>query len=251
MDINALRTLLERKRGQQEALLNAVQARRQKVNALRVQQAQAEEARVIIQVVAAETQAQLKYHVTEVVNLAQAAVFDDPYTLSLEFVPKRGKTEAELYFMRRGDKLDPLTETGGGAINIGAFALRTAIWLLNKHRVRNTLVLDEPFAQLKGREANIRALNMVKKISHEVGLQIIMVSDERAPREDIVLASDKVFEVTMVKGVSNVEGTKTEGNEVGERIPDDKRIGKEREESMGTKNTRQNTNVFPTRGKRN
>ena len=32
-----------------------------------------------------------------------------------------------------------------------------------------------------------------------------MISDERAPREDIVAGADRVFEVTLQNGVSQVE----------------------------------------------
>lgn len=46
---------------------------------------------------------------------------------------------------------------------------------------------------------------MMHSVSQELGLQIITVSDERAPREDIVAGADKVFEVTKKDGESKVK----------------------------------------------
>ena len=77
------------------------------------------------------------------------AVFDDPYTLRVEFVEKRGKTECELWFAQTKEEeeegnedgergrevlIDPLAGSGGGPVDVAAFALRIAIWSLFTYR---------------------------------------------------------------------------------------------------------------------
>jgi hypothetical protein len=57
---------------------------------------------------------------------------------------------------------------------------------------------------LKGADANQRVLNMINEISRKMGLQVIMISDERIPREDIIASADRVFEVIIKNGKSKV-----------------------------------------------
>jgi len=152
------------------------------------------------------TQKQLEYHLEEQVSLAMQAVFDDPYEFVVHFQEKRGKTEAELLFARRDMEFPPRGSAGGGSIDIAAFALRIAYWSMRQDKqVRPLLILDEPFSQLKGQDANLRALAMVQELSKRLDLQIIMISDERIPREDIIANADRVFHVTQSnKGISNL-----------------------------------------------
>jgi DNA repair exonuclease SbcCD ATPase subunit len=160
----------------------------------------------IVKQVGLATQKQLEYHLSEQVSLAMEAVFDDPYHLKINFMEKRGKTEAEILFCRRDMELPPIGFTGGGAIDIASLALRIAYLSMRQDRkVRPFLLLDEPFSRLKGENANKRALAIIQEISRNLGLQIIMVSDERVPREDIISNADRVFETSQNrKGVSQI-----------------------------------------------
>ena len=196
------RNKLEQLKGRRDRIEQEAQAAETKANDLELDLKFIEQARTVLQTTAEITQQELTYHISEVVTLALASVFDDPYELSVQFVPKRGRTEAVLAFTRNGQSIHPLDGSGVGAIDIAAFALRVALWTLRSPRSINTLILDEPFKHLKGEEANRRAIQMVKEISTRLGLQIIMVSDERAAREDIVTGADKVFETSLKKGVT-------------------------------------------------
>jgi DNA repair exonuclease SbcCD ATPase subunit len=164
-----------------------------------------EQAREVIREVGIKTQQQLQYHISDITSLALEAVFNDPYTLTVEFVQRRNKTECDLYFERGGNKVDPLSASGGGAVDVAAFALRIASWSMQRPRTRNVIILDEPFKHLKGVEANQRVLDMINEISRKMKVQIIMVSDERIPREDIIASADKLFEVSIKNGVSRIK----------------------------------------------
>jgi hypothetical protein len=150
------------------------------------------------------TQQQLQYHISDITSLALESVFDDPYELAVEFVQRRNKTECDLYFVRKGNRVDPLTASGVGAVDVACFALRVASWSMNTPHSRPVLLLDEPFKHLKGQEENLRVLDMIKEISKKLQLQIIMISDERIDREATIAATDRLFEVKIRKGISKI-----------------------------------------------
>lgn len=167
---------------------------------LYLQSVYCEEAQTIIQTVAQETQEQLQYHVSELVTLAMAGVFDDPYEFEIEFVQRRGRTEADLWFVRGGQKIHPMSASGGGAVDVASFALRVSLWSLAPVRTRNVLVLDEPLHFLKGEVLPEKGSAMIKEISEKMGLQVIMIS--HIP--DQIEGADRVFNVSMSGGVSKV-----------------------------------------------
>jgi len=204
--IKDLRKTVEYKRGQRDQLQLSIEAN--KADRLKDyrQFIRHERSLVIVKEVGLATQKQLEYHLADQVSLAMEAVFDDPYDLKVNFQEKRGQSEAELLFTRRDMEMPPIGSAGGGAINIASFALRVAYWSMRQDKaVMSVLLLDEPFQQLKGERANKLALMMVQEISMKLGVQVIMVSDERIPREDIIDNADKVIHVSQRKtGVSVV-----------------------------------------------
>jgi DNA repair exonuclease SbcCD ATPase subunit len=205
--IQRLRKKLEYKKGQRDRLQQSID-RLSEIISLDTKNARRhEKALEIVKQVGLATQKQLEYHLSEQVSLAMEAVFDDPYHLKVNFLEKRGKTEAEILFCRRDMELPPIGFTGGGAIDIASLALRIAYLSMRRDKkIRPFLLLDEPFSRLKGEDANKKALAIIQEISRNLGLQIIMVSDERVPREDIISNADKVYEVSQNrKGESRVK----------------------------------------------
>lgn len=149
-----------------------------------------EKARAIIQKVARETQQSLEYHVGELVSLALTGIFPDPYKFVVEFVERRNKSECDLWFERRGERVHPFDASGGGAVDVASFALRSSIWGLGKSR--NVLGLDEPFRFLS-RELQPLASEMLAEISHRLGLQIIMITHS----PDLIEGADRVFRTSL------------------------------------------------------
>ena len=146
------------------------------------------------------TQQQLSFHISDITSLALEAVFPDPYALQVEFIQRRNKTECDLYFVRDGEKVDPLSASGGGAVDVAAFALRIASWSMTKPRTRNVIILDEPLRFLS---ANLqeRASSMIKELSDKLGIQFIVVTHEP------ILANyaDRTFNVSIKNGISKIE----------------------------------------------
>jgi hypothetical protein len=167
-----------------------------------------EQAKFIVRKVGLETQKELEYNISEIVNMALEIVFDDPYKLKVEFVQRRNKTECDLFFERDKNLIKPLDDSGGGALDVASFALRLASWTMQTPHTMPLLLLDEPFKHLKGEESNLRVLEMIHKLGHELGLQIIMVSDERVERKETIKIADRTFLVSMINKISKVEQLK-------------------------------------------
>lgn len=199
------RNALEQKKGELKSISNSIEHFSIKLKELIEFRNNLEKAQEIIILISQATQQELQYHINELVSLSLAAVFDDTYTFEVDFVQRRNQTEADLWFVRDGERINPLYATGGGPIDVAAFALRVSLWSLRKNRSRAILVLDEAAQHIKGDDANIKFIQMVKGLSERLGIQVIMVSDERVPLEDIEKGADKIFKVSIKNGKSIVK----------------------------------------------
>lgn len=204
VDLQNFRQRLDQKQGKRDLLQSQLSGLGKRARELKRQVAFSEQARGIIQTVGQQTQEELQYHISELVSLALNAVFDEPYTFKVEFVLRRGKTECDLLFERDGHAFSPIDSSGGGPVDVAAFALRIALWNIASPRPRNTLILDEPFKfidPIENTEHLRRASDMLKELSAKLGLQLIYVTHS----PDLAEAADKVFTVSQRRGISKVE----------------------------------------------
>jgi len=203
MNTQQFRSAIDQRKGKRDQIQNQIDSTRLESQKLRREHRLAERAKILIQTVAQQTQEELKYQLSELPKLALQGVFDDPYDFEVAIELRRGKTEADFWFVRDGQRLNPKKSTGLGSVDIAGTALRAALWSLKRPRNRPIIFLDEPFKHLKGQETNIRALAMLKEIckprpeQNWPGLQIIMIADERASRDDLELVADKIFEFSI------------------------------------------------------
>ncbi len=209
MRIKDYRRILERQWGKHDQLIASIEKTEKTIKRLKQESEDIAEAQLVVQTTAKLTQEQLEFHVSEIASLALAAVWDDPikddpYEFAIEFVLRRNKTEADLYFVKGGERMTPLQASGMGTVNVACFALRVAMWSLQKPKSRNVLILDEPFQNLKGIRHNRKAIQMMKSISDKLGLQIITISDERVPIEEIEKGADKVVAVAIKNKISSI-----------------------------------------------
>jgi len=133
------------------------------------------QAQQIAQAVAQTIQQQAHKQIAGVVSKCLELVFDSPYKFKINFEQKRGKTEASLLFERDGLEVDPLTASGGGVVDVAAFALRLSCLMLAKPPLRRILFLDEPFKFVsEDYRGNVKM--MLEQLSKEMGIQLIMVT---------------------------------------------------------------------------
>lgn len=190
---------LARKSGVREALQKELRQTEQGLKDEEQRRQDILEAQAVIQETAVETQQELQFHVSSVASLALSTVFQDPYTLLVTFTPKRGKSEAVLSFQRDGREIDPMTASGGGVVDLAAFALRVSMLSLQKP-LRRVLLLDEPFRFLS-KDLQPRAGEVLRELSRTLGIQFVIVTHEQA----LVEAADRLFRVTQAGGVSSLE----------------------------------------------
>jgi len=203
MNLKPYKDKIQQLKGKRESVQEQIQKSSHSCKLYRRELRNSERAQVVVQLTAQRTQDQLRYQLSELPKLALQSVFDNPYEFEVDFQIKRSKVEVDFWFVRDGVRINPKENTGLGPVDIAGMALRPALWSLRNPRNRACIWLDEPFKHLKGAEANKRALAMLKEICRPrpernwPGLQIIMIADERASREDIMEVADKLFEFRM------------------------------------------------------
>ena len=140
-----------------------------------------EEARKILQVSAETVQNEAHARISDVVSRSLKSVFDNPYEFRVVFEQKRGKTEANLVFVRNGKVLtDPINEAAGGSVDIASFALRLACLVLQRPRRRRLLIMDEPFKNVRGSKNRRRVRDLILSLSEDLGVQFILNVDHEA-----------------------------------------------------------------------
>jgi DNA repair exonuclease SbcCD ATPase subunit len=199
-DIQLLRTKLERQKGSRDTVINSLATNQTELESARVSLHRHEEAREIIRKIGMETQNSLSFHINDIVSLALDSVFDNPYQFAVDFVNRRSKTECDLYFVRDGNRIDPLTASGVGAVDVASFALRIASWSMARPRTDNVIILDEPFRFLSENYQE-RASNMLREVSQKLGIQLIIVTHETV----LTTSADRIFEVSIKKGISQIK----------------------------------------------
>lgn len=135
------------------------------------------DAQEIAQAVAKTVQEMAHAQVASVASRCLEAVFgESAYEFKIDFIRKRGKTEAVLKFCRGGLELDdPLEEVGGGVIDVAAFALRLACLMLARPRKRRLLILDEPFKMLS-KEYHEAVKGLLETLAEEMGIQFLLTT---------------------------------------------------------------------------
>jgi len=197
-----LRQRLEQEKGKLQQIQADIAQSKTILGQYQIQGFDIEQAAIIHRTVAQQTQERLSWYIDDLVTAAIEAIFpDDSPRFKLEFIQRRGRTEADLWLTdSQGNKIKPSDDDGGGLVNVVAFALRIALWSLTR-TTRPVIVLDEPFVFLHNRDAHARVAQMLKTITERLNLQIIMVTGEDES-EEIIGAADNIFKIIKKKEIS-------------------------------------------------
>lgn len=152
-----------------------VREERSALKDVRQQIASVQTAQQLVQEIAEEVQNKAHKQIASVVSRCLEAVFgEDAYEFEIRFSRKRGKTEAQLVFVRDGQvREDPLREVGLGVLDVASVALRLSCLMLSLPRKRRLVCLDEPYKHLsKQYRPAIRDLLLV--LAKEMGFQFIL-----------------------------------------------------------------------------
>lgn len=191
------RSLLDQAIGKRDRILSDLAQARKDIDKYSERLESIEKAQTFIQMVAKDTQEQLRYHISDIIQLALDTCFPGEYEFDINFEIKRGKTEAELLFRKNGIDIDPMEASGGGVVDLASFALRISAWSLGHSD--NTLIFDEPFRFLS-KDLQPRAGEIMRKLSKHLKLQFIIVTHS----DSMIDNADRVFEVIKSGDVSKV-----------------------------------------------
>jgi DNA repair exonuclease SbcCD ATPase subunit len=202
VNIKEYQNIITKNKGKLESLQSRQSKISSQLSLLLIRQKALEEAQIFIQAVAQETQSQLKINLCQIIQLALDACFPGKYIFDIDFTIAYSRTVARLIYVKDGYEMDPLSQNGGGIVDLTAFALRIALWSIGK--TDNVIILDEPLKNLQPAELNRLGFEVIRNLSKKLGLQFIIVNNSIGS-ENLLEVSDRIFEISMNKeGISKV-----------------------------------------------
>uniref|UniRef100_A0A6M3LF64 Uncharacterized protein n=1 Tax=viral metagenome TaxID=1070528 RepID=A0A6M3LF64_9ZZZZ len=203
-ELQTLRQKIDNLKGRRDQIASDLNKVTDRIEILQEEVLASEDAQRRIQLVAKQTQDQLRYYIETPVTAALSGVFDNPYEFELRFETRRGQTEGDLIFKRNGIEHKNLTFAGGiGAVDVAAYGLQVSGLSMQKS-LRQFLLLDEPLRNLKSKSKiyEKRGSLMIAETAHGLGIQHLIVSHIPEQQE----GADRIFRVSIdEKGVTNIE----------------------------------------------
>lgn len=196
MDINQIKAAVDRLSAKRDLMQEQLMKSTAEKEELEKRTAHILEAQKVIQDTAMETQQLIRVHLEDIVNKVLQTSFPE-YSFKMNYEVKYKKAVCELQFFKEEHETDLLDGDSGGALNVACAALRLAVWTISSSD--NCLVLDEAFANLSQDKQPLIG-QVLSELSHELHLQIILIS--HSPSIDAW--ADKIYTVTMEKGVSKI-----------------------------------------------
>lgn len=175
--------------GKQKAILGELRTVEKTIAYYHDLQLAIEEANIVIQDVAKESQEKVKVQLASLVTQALATIYpEEPYSFMLKFVSERGQTSVYPTLVLDGNELDPLDNSGGMA-EVMAFALRIALIAIGKKP--KVLLLDEPFTGISAQRIPL-VHDFIQQMADDLHMQFIITTHLAGLTED----ADASFVVT-------------------------------------------------------
>jgi DNA repair exonuclease SbcCD ATPase subunit len=175
MTLESLKSLVDRAALQWDHCRRQVREERDALEAAQQRLACVLTAQELVQGVAEKVQKEAHSRIAGIVTRCLKAIFgEQAYEFEIRFAQKRGRTEAQLLFIRDGNEYDdPPNQCSGGQCEVAAFALRlVCICLLRKRRF---LSLDEPFKAVAiARRQAIKELLLT--LAEELQFQMVLTT---------------------------------------------------------------------------
>lgn len=200
MSVTDLRFCVEKLKGKKQALLQQKEEIKSEINKTIEEKDIVDEAHYIVQLVAEKTQKRLEIGLSTLPSNALSYAYNEPYIFKIKFVPRRGKTEADLIFEKNGKEFIPGKRTGYGPVDLAILGLRLVIFKMRRPVLRPILLLDEPFPSIDI-DVQERVCQLIKDLAEENNIQIIMITHN----ENLKRAGDRIFEIKQINGISHSE----------------------------------------------
>lgn len=120
-----------------------------------------------------------------------SAVFEVPIAFKIKSTTRNRQVNLDFELENEdGTVTDLMDARGGGLVSLCGVLLRVVMVRLMSDRVRQILVLDEPLGMLSA-EYQPAAGELLRKLAHELGIQIILVSHN----PELLESADKAYEL--------------------------------------------------------
>ena len=158
------------------------------VAAARADQADIDAVQRVVQYVAARVQTGFGDYVGAICTKAVHHVFPDRKgdAFVVRFRENRGKTECQRVLVSKGgSEAHPFDCAGGGVWDVLGFALQGAMIALEEPKPSLIMFTDEPFKFIHGREKRRKALSMLRNVSVNLGIQMIIIHQSDVDGESV------------------------------------------------------------------
>ena len=191
---------LNQRKGQKQALLKELTTKQDNILIFNEKLLDLEEATLIIQKVAKDTQQSLFVTLNELVTGALDIVFENEgYSFELQAETKANGLQVYPILKQNGYDYSLKADSGYGIVQVIAFALRIALLSVKKNSTK-IILLDEPNKDISA-EYKQKASELMASVANSMGIQVITVTHEDAIKD----IAEHTFKVTQPNKVSLVE----------------------------------------------
>lgn len=194
----------ERRRGQQEHLLQEKEQWSQKSAVIQCEIEDYTKARYLLQEAAVFAREQAKQNIEAWVTGALQFVFNtDDMAFKVVLSEKNNRPDAEFYVVSNYDgvlvETKPQDARGGGVVDVVSLALRIALMESGKAQTDGPLMLDEPGKHVS-EEYGMMLAQFLKGVTQKTERQVILVTHNHYLAE----SGDRSYQVVLNNGVSLV-----------------------------------------------
>lgn len=189
---------LQQYKGTQDALKHDITKISASIKAKQDLSLAIEEANVLIQEVAKESQEKIQIQLTSLVTKAIQTIYPEAgYEFIMKFTSERGQTSVYPTLILGGNELSPLDNSGGMA-EVIAFSLRIALIAIGKKP--KVMLLDEPFTGVSAYRLPL-VKEFIEQMAVDFGMQFVITTHLKELTEN----SDRSFRVYKEGNFSRVK----------------------------------------------
>jgi len=166
--------------GQTDLLLSSINDNEDKVNLLKIAKERNLKAVEILNLVQKTTRDKIKDSFQMIVTHALRYIYSDDYSFELDF-NRRGNVSTMDFNIKTPEfteSASPEDTSGGGIIDICAFALRIVLLEVSAPKVEGSIILDESLKHLS-KDFHYKTSKFLTEISKKLNRQIILITHQQ------------------------------------------------------------------------
>jgi DNA repair exonuclease SbcCD ATPase subunit len=204
MNLQNLKNLFNQKLGKLDAVTNSLNVCEKRINELTLNEDMVSKSSLFLQSLSDSARIQVIEKISGLVTEVLQAVKDKNLSFKMELGNERGQPDLKFFVVDglTGKEMDVLESYGGGIADLVSFALRVSLLLKWQPKLERVLIVDEALKFVSVADQEL-AGEFVRKLSEQLGLQIIFISHSKTLAEK----AHKTFEVVKENGISRIEET--------------------------------------------